>query len=430
MPFWGTVQREGRVDGGANSIIGVGGYLTQGSSPVSVSAGVDVVGRTSSDATLYAHEMYGRLHAGPVELTAGRAAYRQGIVDTSFSIGGTVRSPNTTPIPALRLDVPQYLSVPFTHDMIAVRGAFEHGWLESDRFVQNAYLHAKEAYLRIFPTRWPVQLHAGVTHNVMWGGTHPELGNLADGPNAFWSVVTARPLADDSVFTGENEDSAVGNTVAAYNTAAAVRLFGIKTLAYREFYIETAGGRELRNVWDGLWGIRIALPSRPRFLDHLLYEHVRFVRQNARRDADGQAGQSGRADYYNNFLYRSGWTYHGRVLGTPLALTGEQAPRLDGGENGQPIVGNILVAHHVGIGGRLASSWRYRSLLTISRNRGTIFNPQPERHQFMGLIEVRGLLSKRYNLSGRVSLTADIGSIFEDRLGTQVGLTWKPSLSK
>jgi hypothetical protein len=263
----------------------------------------------------------------------------------------------------------------------------------------------------------------------MWGGTHPELGDLADGPSAFWSVVTGRPLADDNDFSGELEDSAVGNTVAAYSAAAAVRLFGIKTLGYREFYIETAGGRQLRNVWDGLWGIRIALPSRPRFLDHLLYEHVRFVRQNARRNADGRAGQPGRADYYNNFLYRSGWTYQGRVLGTPLALTRNQAPRIAGGDTGRPIVGNILVAHHVGIGGRIASGWRYRSLLTISRNRGTILNPQPERHQFMGLIEVRGILSKRYNLSGRVSLTADIGRIFEDRVGTHMGLTWKPSLS-
>lgn len=423
------MQREGQVDGGTNSIIGVGGYLTQGPSRVSVSAGLDVVARASSDATLYAHEVYGRLHAGPAELTVGRAAYRQGVVDTSFSIGGTVRSQNTTPIPAVRLDVPQYLSVPFTHDMIAVRGALEHGWIESERFVRNAYLHAKEAYIRILPTRWPVQLHAGVTHNVIWGGTHPELGDLADGPSAFWSVVTARPLSDDSDFAGELEDSAVGNTVASYNTAAAAQLFGIETLAYREFYIETAGGRKLRNFWDGLWGIRIALPSSPRFLDHLLYEHVRFVRQNARRNADGRAGEPGRADYYNNFLYQSGWTYHGRVLGTPLALTRDQAPRIDGGESRRPIVGNILVAHHVGAGGRLASGWRYRSLLTISRNRGTIFNPQPERHQFMGLIEVYGILSEQYNLSGRVAITADIGSIFEHRVGTQVGITWKPSLA-
>lgn len=431
LPFWLSSNQHGIFGREATSgVLGMAINLPpRRDRTFDISAGAEVIARGSARPTLYAHEFYGRLHAGPIRLTAGRTEYIQGIVDTTLSIGGTTWSRNAAPVPAVRAEIPSYVSVPGTRDFLAFRGTFAHGWFESDRFVSSPWLHEKQFYVRLLPERAPVQLHGGIIHNVMWGGTHPTAGKLESDFGAFRDVVfpTQLDAEDAEEFDAETAGSAVGNHVAAYDVALTAEIEDIGVRLYRQFYIETSGARKLRNVWDGLWGVNLFRTSGNGIVDRILYEHLRFVRQNAVWGAEGRRGEKGRAVYYNNFIYQSGWTHEGRVLGSPLALTKDDAPGFVVNEDARPIINNIIVANHVGIAGEIGGEWRYRGLLTYSRNHGMLRNPQPRTDQFAGLLRAHGPIWERPSLRLRVALSVDIGGVYPNRMGGRVGLLWTPN---
>jgi hypothetical protein len=391
-----------------------------------IAAGADLVARGADRSALYAHELYVQGIAGPFTATAGRIERIQGMVDTSLTVGGTTLSHNATPIPALRIETPAYVEAPFTNGFLAGRGSFAHGWLESSRFVDRSYLHSKQFYLRVFPERWPVQLHGGLVHNVVWGGTHPELGNLADGPGTFFDVIFVRELDQGETRPGEFEDSGIGNSIAAYDVAVTAQRNGWRGRISRQFYIDTAAGSRFRNLWDGLWGVNLAREETGHWVDRILYEHLRFVRQNALWGAEGRRGARGREVYYNNFTYLSGWTYHGQVLGTPLARTIADAPRLDASPNGFPVVNDIIVANHLGAQGHIAQDWTYTALVTYSRNHGMLFTPQPRLDQLSVLLEATGRVLPAYNLAATAGVAIDTGELYAHRAGLRFGLTWTP----
>lgn len=430
-PFWLVMNRQGRRSpSGENAWVRGrvdGTFLSEG--PVDLSGAADVLARGTVPATVYAHELYGRMEVGPFRVTVGRATHQQGIVDSTLSMGSTTWSRNTSPIPALRLDMPRYLDVPGTNGFVGVKGTFAHGWFEGDRFTERPYFHEKQGYIRILPQDGPVQLHAGLIHNVMWGGTHPTIGDLPDDLKAFWRVASGTRIDDEMADElPEGEDSGLGNTVAAYDAAVTAQALGWKGAVYREFYVETAASRYLRNAWDGLWGVNLVRRSGTGIVNRILYEHLRLVRHNAIWGADGRRGQRGREVYYNNFLYRNGWSYEGQVLGSPMALTDQYAPRLvsPDRDSDRPIINNIVVANHLGVAGHVTAGWDYKALLTYSRNHGAVFNPLSRHDQVTMLVEGEGPLFSERDLSLRVGLAADFGAAFEDRIGGLLALRWQP----
>jgi hypothetical protein len=160
-------------------------------------------------------------------------------------------------------------------------------------------------------------------------------------------------------------------------------------------------------------------------VEELLWQHLYSKRQDARYEI-GEV--RGRAQYYNHFLYQSGWTYQGRTIGTPLFLT----------SNGRPgINNNIVVAQHVGLSGTLATVG-YRALVTYSRNYGACASnsgtcpPEPgsfrqRRDQWSLLLE--GTRTLRRVVGGQLQLrlgaALDLGSVYARKVGVQAGVMWR-----
>ena len=77
-----------------------------------------------------------------------------------------------------------------------------------------------------------------------------------------------------------------------------------------------------------------------------------------------QSGSKGASDstygwdnYYNHYLYQSGWTNNGRVIGNPLFTLGTNKGRYS---DGRYIINNRFRAHHLGLQGQIFKKIYYK----------------------------------------------------------------------
>jgi hypothetical protein len=428
LPFWMAANQYGQIDPrSASALFDVAmRKALQPAKRFDYGIGVEMLGRRSEQSALYAHQLYGALKTGPLRWQAGWREHTSGMVDSTLSMGSTMWSRNASPMPKLSVVVPEYVAIPSTKGFLAVRGYFAHGWFGPDRYIDRPYLHEKYAYLRIRFPGLPVQGHAGFHHNVVWAGTHPTQGDLPDGFSNFARVVLGQGAPEGSNTSIGEQTNAFGNTVAAYDFALTLAVGGVRGQVARQFYIEDTVSLAFRNVWDGLWSLSLRRAETGHLVDALLYEHLSMTRQGARTNLNEPRGPD---SYYNNFVYRSGWTYRGRTLGTPLLLAGEDVPG---------ITNNIVVAHHMGLRGTIRPQLRYRALLTYSRNYGasqvcgdvdctTRVDGRTDRRDRYALhLTVEGALpSWPTGLSAHASTSADLGFFNTDRFGLAAGLRWQ-----
>ncbi len=426
LPYGLTANRYGRIDAfGGSALLSLGAHIgyTEGRR-LDYALGIETLGRLGDTSTLHVHQGYARARYAAFELSAGRWEQTLGVVDPTLSAGSMVWSANTSPLPRITLGIPRFTAIPGTRDFAFIRGHVSHGWFERERFVAGAQLHEKSFYLRLFSEKAPIQLHGGVAHSVIWGGTHPGLGRL---PSSFSDYLRVFFIQEGTEEAPQFEViNVLGNTIGTYDFSVTVRALGIDWLAYRHFYIEAGPGLRFRSPWDGMWGLSLKTEDRRGLVAGVLYEHVNTKRQGAQYSR-GEA--NGPDNYYNNILYRGGWVYHGRTIGLPLLVA-------DGRRRG--IVNNILLAHHLGIEGNLGAA-AYRALVTYSRNYGAIqvfespestlwVNGRTERRdQYSMLVEVSGPLAPAYALSYRAAVAWDTGALYTNTVGAMVGVVWAPA---
>lgn len=433
LPFWLTANQYGTVDPTSTNA----GLRLSAHRPFAESNGfdyafgADLLTRASRRETATFHELYGQLRYWRLQLTVGRREQSIGRVDTSLSLGSVTRSRNAPPLPRISLSSDGYVPVPGAGGALALNGYLAHGRLESDRFVERALVHEKYLYARFLPPEFPVNGHAGISHHAQWGGTSPQRGPQASSFQEWVDVAFGSDVLTDYRPEADSRRSNA-NHLAMYDLSLSVDLRGIQGLAYRQFYHEDIASFDFRNVWDGLWGVSFRRDAPNALVDAILWEHLRMVRHNARWDL----GQSRGADsYYNHYVYQSGWTYHGRTLGTPLLTSASVTPGVD--DDARGVANNIVVANHVGVEGHLGAGLSYQLLGTYSRNYGAKslcdgceYERTDRRDQYSFRVEVSGSLSQRHNLYFRTAAAVDTGAFYDERIGFSFALTWRRPLGR
>src|SRR5690606_37697022 len=97
-------------------------------------------------------------------------------------------------------------------------------------------------------------------------------------------------------------------------------------------------------------------PEEKKWWDAVMYEF--YYTKNQSKNSLSTDGMD---NYFNNHLYRSGWTYGSRILGLPFITLQDSRFR----------VGNsIFIAHHLGISGMAFNSMPYKLLTSYSVNYG------------------------------------------------------------
>ena len=435
LPFWFYANADGKIDQSSSNLINQfhSDYIYRDSTrSFKFSTGFDLSTRLAHDNTIFFRQLYGTINYHGVSASVGRFDDSIGLNEHDLSMGSMLVSRNATPIPKVQLSTDGFVNLPLTDGHFQFNGMLSHGWLEGDRYISNPYLHQKFLYLRYKHKRF--DLTAGAVHNVVWGGTHPGVGEqspyqLPSSFSDFMDVLLGQSSSSDADNIPDNEiTNSVGNSVAAYEVKAGINFDQFRLKAYRQFYLEDKVALAFRSPWDGLWGIGIELDDPDGFISEVLWEHLNTKKQNAL-----DYMPRGRTNYYNNGVYRSGWTYEGQVLGNPLIINGPVA-NFEGGP--YPITNNIIIAHHVGIKGSPTDRLSYKAMLTYSRNYGTHYDQGEEpgpyvpldqlRHdQYSSLLQLNYLIAPNYGLSVQSALAVDIGELYdENRWGFQIGVRW------
>lgn len=418
-----------------------------------VALGLDLVADDDISQS-FAQQFYAKLKYGPIQLAAGKWQQTIGEQYDPLSTGSLIMSQNARPLTRISIGIPEYAAVPLTFGYLEVKGELTHGWFEEDRFVESPLMHGKYMYLR-GGGKLPVNLSAGLVHFAQWGGTHPDdnIGKISTSFSDFRKVFFGQGGG-----SGGEAVNALGNHLGIVDLGILVKLKQLNINIYHQYPYEDQSNVHtifLTN-FDRLLGLQITnKSSQPSFLSNILYEFITSKHQSGRGlpdptstypDKEANYGYDfrGRDDFYNNYLYESGWTFAGRVIGTPLVQTNQIITNYLGeiSDTYGIVVNNRIVGHHLGLEGDFSSRLSYRMLSTYTHNHGTYAGANKGRFNwasredpdfdyefegglsqwyFLAEVQVKSFLHPDLRLS--TSMGFDVGQM-TDNVGLLLSLHW------
>jgi hypothetical protein len=391
------------------------------------------------------------------QLEAGRVKQTFGGFSSGLSSGSLVLSENALPVPMIGLSLTEYKPVPFTHGYLKFKGSISHRWLEEERYMSNAQLHGKSFYAILdLEQVIGLQISSGIVHFAQYGGVSPQGDNQPSDFADFLRVFTGSGIPN-SFGTTAGEANALGNHL-GITEFTFKKIIGEQSLSYNyQKQFEDNGSIQYISLKDFLMGLEWDLGNKEGLVSKVQLEWLESKWQSGRGfpDAagtvqtveDNMGNEFGeRDDYYNNYLYRSGWTYNERVMGNPLFLTYQYTlnflnPYPD---YGVAIANNRISAVHLALEGKLSNKITYKGLFTYSKNFGTYAgiyegrfnwggissNPDfeyvflPVQEQFYSMLELRheNFLNNE-RLSLKTTLAYDYGD-FYNAAGIQLAISY------
>jgi len=381
--------------------------------------GLELYGRASNNKDLWLHQVYaGVTLYDLVRLRGGMWEEVVGSKEPGLSSGSIIWSGNARPMPKVEIGTPGYVTVPFTERYLEVKGVLAHGWFEEGRYVEDVWLHHKNAYFRAGGDL-PVNVYFGLNHYAQWGGnpTGQDVPYPSD-LETFWRVFFNRRGDPDKPGTPEVwVMNKIGNSVGSRNHGIDLKMENYSTGVYFQDVFEDGSGKNRRNFPDGLWGAWLRFSEEKKPVQAVVYEFLHTTDQSGRyHDIEGDT-LGGNDNYFNHGRYEAGWTLHGYTIGTPLITS---TVLDDAISYGTP--NNKVVVHHFGFEGYIGEKIKYRNLFTYSINSGTNFHPfENQKEQFSWMLELKRFL-EYYGLQVGITLAADVGEMYGDNFGVMVNL--------
>ncbi len=335
-PFWFHTNTNYAV--GEHTNLSATGQLTASLnySSFKINAGAAVFGRDGIEDALQRKELYLQFENSWLLATLGaksRPVVADGLSATNKNF---LWSGNARPLPGILLEANEPIKISET---FGIDWGIAHYELNDDRFVDNTHLHYKRLGL-ITTFNENHKLIAQIQHFAQWGGSSPEYGELKDGVKDFVNVFFARNT-EEIGFEGETINK-LGNHLGSYLLDYKFKNGFGEFSAYHEHPFDDGSGTRLANFPDGVWGV-FYKPSGQKIISSILYEYITTTNQS------GISVGSGYDNYFNNNVYRSGWTYEGNIIGLPFMITKDEEVT----EGSVAIVSNSLKMHHFGIAGSI-----------------------------------------------------------------------------
>lgn len=217
----------------------------------------------------------------------------------------------------------------------------------------------------------------------------------------------------DALQTDQN--NALGNHLGAYELKGSYAFKGLTISNYWQFLWEDSSGLTPFNWRDGMMGLGIELHD-VALVKKIVLEVVRTNDQDAEKQGkDGQPFLEP-DNFFNNSVYRNGWTYNDRVMANPMFLLNPEA-------NGTiSRVSNMVNAWHFGLEGGYRH-WNYRLRYIQFQNQGTKIRKYDEVQRLNALdIEISSQLNR--SSSAYLRMNFQQGNIGQSSFGLMAGYRW------
>lgn len=350
-PFWMHSETRGRIDEMTNLAGWVNGavkFVIDKNSFAEVGAGA--LYQNGYSDKLQLDEAYFTFKNNWLTVTVGRKQMEDLYLGLSASNQNILWSLNARPMPGIKFYTPQPVFIKGEAGL-GFKTAYEEYLFDDDRYVKDAHLHHKSFHI-VYKAR-SFEVTAGLQHFVQWGGTSPVYGRLPQSFQDYLKVVAGKEGSDN--VNGE-ETNALGNHLGSYEIYINSNIAGYDFQLIYNHLFEDGSGRVLRNTPDGRYGIFIKNREQGGWINALMYEFYYTKNQSA-----ASPTSDGIDNYFNNNLYRSGWTYEQRILGVPFITLDNERFR---------VANNKVLVHHLGITGRAFTFLPYKFLTSYRRNYG------------------------------------------------------------
>jgi len=399
MPFWATANQFGVMpdgNGGLGLLQVQKGFDESKTLQWRVGASAGLRTDPVEYKDFLVDELYGSLRWKQIRLDAGLWHPMQDFTSAdsylgtlSVTGGHSIMSGNARPMPGYSLNLEPW-DIPFTNGHLQIGGSFGDYFTIDKRFVTGSMVHNTRAYIK-----WHIGDHVtltgGLDNYTEWGGTSPLEGEFAKTFGNYLRVITGSKGGSDAQ-AGEQKN-ALGNHLGCETFRFDYHTDEWSVTLQHDIPYEDKSGLIFRNFPDGFNTLRFSFADKSKWVSDIVYEYANTMNQSGTRErrpateheiATAKHGlvtnpdgsiyfiAGGADNYYNNYIFRSGWTNYGRSIGNPLffprgTVEGEWS-RMNVC-NG--IWSNLLQAHHFALSGSLWKILPYKLMLTYSKSYGT-----------------------------------------------------------
>ena len=304
----------------------------------------------------------------------------------SSSNGSIIKSINARAMPGVNIKTNNFITLPFATSWLEVKANFAHYFMNDTRFVDNTNLHHKSLYFKtiLSPT---FEIIAGLDHYAQWGGNSPDFGTQPSSLSDYIRVIFGAEGGYNA--TANDQINALGNHLGTYLLQFNYNKENMGLTFYYSHPFEDTSGREMTNWQDGLYGVFVDFKKEKSIVSSLLAEFTYTRDMSASgylSGGDSPNTISARDNYFNNGIYKSGWTYHGNTIGSPYFTP---KPIDDNGITSGVILGdNRFAAFNIGANG-FVKAISYKAMLSHTTYYGWFgqeYDPNP--YQFSGIIDL------------------------------------------
>ncbi len=437
LPMWATANKYGIIPNSRGGLLQAGVFSDfNPQKKIQVAYGISGAGYTTqAENKIILDEFYLSLKWLKIRLDLGMIHPEEEYNGVSAQNGNFMFSGNSRSMPGYNLHT-EYISVPFTDNVLAFKFNLSDYTMLDDRFVDQTRVHYKSLYFKISPWK-RLELIGGLDHSAQWAGNSPIYGKQPSSFDGYIKVFFGRSGGAGSTIS--DSVNVLGNHLGNRRFRINYKANNFTLSLYYDNFFEDGKIDNMTSIPDGTYGLYYAAKNKKQLISDIIYEFTYTKYQSGSRhdrpateeeikkqDRDtndfyyGKVVLGGCDNNFNNGEYRSGWTYYGRSIGTPFITT--SAPNAEGITLGT--FNNRVIAHYLGIKGYFIKKVPYKLRLSYSLNYGTYgtsLEGTPE--QFSFGLEAGILRKPKAPFHIDLGIYGDCGKLFDNTFGLSLSFS-------
>ncbi len=304
----------------------------------------ELVGRIGNDFSSDLIQGGLKLSYKNIEIFGGRQEELFGIRDSLQSVGPIFNGNHSLPVPKISIRSQDWMPVGIWNDFLNIKFYFAHGWMEENRRVSNPFLHQKSLHFRLGKME-KSKVYFGITHNALWGGLKVDTNTKLS--SSFKDYVRVMLTQSDNQIDIRGETiNAIGDHFGEMDFGFTLNIGEVDFLNYVQVPFEDGSGFNPKFIDAGLIGTKLRFKN-GKLVKSLTIEYWNTKEQNGdKRRANGTYFFEP-DNFYNNFLYASGWSYFNEPVGNGIFLIPDEEDLTF------TRVSNVLEGINVGLSGRV-----------------------------------------------------------------------------